>query len=134
MKRLAWTLAASLALGAAAVNAASRSTLDEAEPSMVVFGGAPAQTQSRTNPYAGNPEAARAGRKLFRKHCAGCHGSDGEGTLRAPSLVSTVVRQAAPGEIEWVVRNGRIRHGMPSWSGLPEQRRWQIVTFMQSKQ
>jgi hypothetical protein len=28
--------------------------------------------------------------------------------------------------------NGDLRHGMPSWSRLPEQRRWQIVTYLKS--
>jgi hypothetical protein len=39
---------------------------------------------------------------------------------------------ATPGEIFWVVTNGVVRHGMPSWSKLPEAQRWQIVTFLQS--
>jgi len=43
------------------------------------------------------------------------------------------VGQASAGEIEWFLRNGRMRTGMPSWSGLPEARRWQIVSFLQSK-
>jgi len=33
-----------------------------------------------------------------------------------------------------VLRNGSLRHGMPSFAHLPEQQRWQIVTYLKSLQ
>jgi len=39
---------------------------------------------------------------------------------------------ATPGEIFWVITNGVVRRGMPSWSRLPEIQRWQIVTYLES--
>jgi hypothetical protein len=39
---------------------------------------------------------------------------------------------ATPGELVWFLRNGNLRGGMPSWSGLPIERRWQLVTYLKS--
>ena len=35
---------------------------------------------------------------------------------------------------EWLLTNGSMKNGMPSWSRLPEQQRWQIVSFLKSLQ
>lgn len=78
--------------------------------------------------------AAAAGHKLFRRHCAECHGGDGQGLGRAANLHSSVIQHAPDGSLFWVVRNGRIRRGMPSWSQLPDQQLWQIVTYLKSFQ
>jgi mono/diheme cytochrome c family protein len=93
---------------------------------------APAAERSRQNPYAGNPGAYLAGQKLFRSHCASCHAEDSRGSRWAPSLISERVRTAPPGALAWFLKNGDLRAGMPSWSKLPEERRWQIVTFLQA--
>jgi mono/diheme cytochrome c family protein len=95
---------------------------------------APAAMRSRPNPYEGQPGAILAGRKLFLRHCAECHGEDGRGTGRAANLHSAAVQQAPPGELVWFLKNGSLRAGMPSWSRLPEQRRWQIVTYLKTLQ
>lgn len=97
-----------------------------------VFSAAPAKARARLNPYEDQRDAVLAGKKLFRQHCAQCHGDDAHGIGRAPSLHSPEVRQAIPGELEWFLRNGRLPAGMPSWSGLPPQRRWQIIAYLKS--
>lgn len=93
---------------------------------------APTETIAWKNPYEGQPDAILAGEKLFRQHCAECHGEDARGRGRAPNLRSPSVQDAAPGELVWLLRNGNLRKGMPSWSGLPVERRWQIVTYLKS--
>ncbi len=93
---------------------------------------APTWAQSLQNPFAGQTEAAVAGRKLFTRHCAECHGQDGRGLERAVNLHSTPVQAAPPGVLFWALRNGRIRRGMPSWSQLPDQQIWQIVTYLKT--
>jgi mono/diheme cytochrome c family protein len=93
---------------------------------------APAEAASRANPYDGQPEAAAAGRKLFRRHCEECHGQQGKGTKWAPALVSGPVQAAAPGTLYWFLTNGELKQGMPSWSGLPNQQRWQLVCYLKS--
>lgn len=90
----------------------------------------PPRDRTRVNPYAGNPEAVAAGHRLFEEHCAECHGADLKGTPGKPSLRTPVVEQAKDGELFWLLRNGDRRHGMPSWSSLPEPERWEIVAFL----
>jgi hypothetical protein len=47
-------------------------------------------------------------------------------------LLREEVQQATPGMLFWILTNGVVRRGMPVWSKLPEQERWQIVTFLES--
>jgi mono/diheme cytochrome c family protein len=88
--------------------------------------------RAKRNPLANDPDAPTAGLKLFQQHCTQCHGIAGEGTRRAPGLVSVQMQAATPGEIFWILTNGLVRHGMPSWSQLPAVQRWQIITFLSS--
>lgn len=89
----------------------------------------PTAAQAVPNPYAGNREAVRAGQKLYTRHCAGCHGVGARGN-RAPSLNSERIRRATPGSLFWVLKNGELTSGMPSWSSLPDERLWQMVSFL----
>jgi mono/diheme cytochrome c family protein len=92
----------------------------------------PERDRLRQNPVADDAESMAAGAKLFRMFCASCHGSDARGRNRRPDLHSDHVREATPGELEWLLRNGSLKNGMPSWSRLPEAQRWQLVTFLKS--
>lgn len=93
---------------------------------------APIRTRAWKNPYEGRPEALEAGEKLFRQHCAECHGENARGLGNAANLRLPDVQSATPGELEWLLRNGNLAGGMPSWSGLPAERRWQIVAYVKS--
>ena len=93
---------------------------------------APEKARLKQNPLENDPEAVRAGGKLFERNCSGCHGMKAEGGRRAPSLLREEVQQATPGALFWVLTNGVVWHGMPVWSKLPEPQRWQIVTFLKS--
>lgn len=93
---------------------------------------APAKARIWKNPYDNQPSAVDAGAKLYRQHCAECHGDDARGNGHAADLHSTGVQNATPGELVWFLRNGNLAYGMPSWSGLPEQRRWQIVAYLKT--
>jgi mono/diheme cytochrome c family protein len=97
-----------------------------------VFAHVPPKDRTKCNPMADDQDASIAGLKLFQLHCSSCHGTGGEGTRRAPTLANPQMQRATPGEIFWVLTNGLVRHGMPSWSKLPEQQRWQIVSFLES--
>jgi mono/diheme cytochrome c family protein len=87
--------------------------------------------QKLVDPYEGKADAVLAGAKRYRHHCAECHGP-GWGTERAANLHASDVQKATPGEVEWFLGNGNLLRGMPSWSGLPEQRRWQIVSYLKT--
>ena len=134
MKRLVQVVLTVLAVGTALLTAEATRGNDDPRPSRAVFAAAPAASRNRANPYAGNQEALLAGRKLYLNHCAACHGKNANGTPHGPSLVSEFMSKASPGEIEWFIRNGNMRRAMPSWSGLPKQRRWQITTYLTSLQ
>jgi mono/diheme cytochrome c family protein len=93
----------------------------------------PEKSRGRNNPFAGNAEAAKAGEKLFGQHCAQCHGANAEGK-KGPSLRSHHIEHTTAGELEWLLTNGSLKDGMPSWSRLPEPQRWQLVTYLKSLQ
>lgn len=99
---------------------------------LLVIAQAPAKARSWANPYEAQPDAIQAGAKLFRQHCAECHGEDARGIGRAVDLHSAGVQKATSGELAWFLGTGNLAAGMPSWSGLPEQRRWQIVAYLKT--
>jgi mono/diheme cytochrome c family protein len=96
----------------------------------------PAKDSARINPLEHDPDAVAAGGKLYRLHCAECHGANGEGGTKGkkkgPALKASQIEQATPGTLFWLLTNGSVRKGMPVWSKLPEPQRWQIVTFVKS--
>lgn len=93
---------------------------------------APASARSLKNPYEGNAQAAAAGRNLFLRHCGECHGNEGYGIGHAANMHSTAFQEAPPGVLFWAIRNGRLRKGMPAWSDLPDQQKWQLVTYLKT--
>jgi len=97
------------------------------------FHSAPASAAQTANPYSHDPEAAAGGKKLYSQNCAQCHGNNLQGMGPAPTLMSANVKNAAPGELFWFITSGDLNKGMPSWSQLPKQQRWQIVTFLESR-
>lgn len=90
----------------------------------------PAAERARVNPLAEDSAAPDAGAQLYRRHCASCHGTDAGGRGRRPSLRTERVHNATDGELQWLLRNGSLAHGMPAWSNLPEVQRWQIVRYL----
>ena len=97
------------------------------------FHGAPSSSAQLKNPYSGDAQAAAGGKKLYAQNCSQCHGNNLQGIGPAPALTSAAVKNALPGELFWFVTNGDLNKGMPSWSQLPKQQRWQIVTYLESK-
>lgn len=93
---------------------------------------APARAAGIANPLEGNEQAIRAGAKLFARECAACHGPTGAGGGKAPPLNQPNVSGASPGTLFWVLRNGSLFRGMPSFAHLPEPQRWQIVTYLRT--
>ena len=93
---------------------------------------APDKYSGRANPLANDPDAVAAGGILFEEHCEECHGKEGIGGKKAPSLRTEEVQNAAPGAIFWILSNGVVRKKMPVWSKLPEPERWQLVRYIKS--
>ena len=127
-------LCISLALAQSAKSAAPHAASNKAG-NLQIYGElakAPEKERARQNPLEADPDAVAAGRKLFVRHCAECHGNTAEGGNKAPSLRVEEVQQATPGTLFWVLTNGVVRRGMPVWSKLPEPQRWQIVCYLKS--
>lgn len=91
----------------------------------------PQADHNHVNPYAGQA-AVDAGRNLYLENCTKCHGENAEGRRGRPSLHSSKLQHASDGDIGWIIKNGQIFHGMPGWGSLPDQERWQIVTYLRS--
>jgi glucose/arabinose dehydrogenase/mono/diheme cytochrome c family protein len=96
------------------------------------FHDAPASAQSAKNPYAGQQEAAQAGKKLYARNCLSCHGTLGKGTGNVPSLVDGKLDSVTPGEVFWFITRGDQDNGMPAWASLPAKQRWQTVTYVKT--
>ncbi len=95
-----------------------------------LIGKAPERVTAFVNPYEGDEAAARAGGKLVAKECRSCHVE--KGLAKAPRLDAVRVRDASAGALYWVLRNGSLHRGMPSFAHLPEAQRWQIVEYLKS--
>lgn len=92
----------------------------------------PDADRSRLNPLAGQADAIAGGQRIFEARCAKCHGQDAMGHRKKPSLRSDRVQHATDGEIFWLLKNGNLAKGMPTWSKLPEAERWQVIAFVKS--
>jgi mono/diheme cytochrome c family protein len=92
----------------------------------------PDEDRARTNPVAGQAQAAAAGKVIFAENCAKCHGADAGGLHNRPSLRSERIRHATDGQLAWMLKNGNPYKGMPPWSSLPEQQRWQVIAYLRT--
>jgi glucose/arabinose dehydrogenase len=96
------------------------------------FHNAPTAAGQMVNPYAEQANAAQSGEGLYAQHCAACHGRNAEGSGNIPPLAHSAVQSAADGEVFWFITTGSVNDGMPAWASLPEQQRWQIVTYLKT--
>ena len=93
----------------------------------------PAKDHERKNPYVGQADAVAAGRLVYEDHCSKCHGENAEGTKKRPSLRSArVQREATEGDLHWLLVNGNMGRGMPSWSKLGDPQIWQVISYVRS--
>lgn len=111
-------------LAAVGIAAAGGTTLMQSAPTIAA---------KLENPMESDQRAPRAGAKLYTRECAACHGVNREGQRNAPPLDRPDVQQAAAGTLFWVLRNGSVQRGMPSFAHLPEAQRWQIVTYLRNR-
>ena len=92
----------------------------------------PERDRQKTNPFHGQQEAASAGKLLFSDHCASCHGKEALGNKKHPSLHTERIQTATEGELHWLLTNGEMARGMPSWAKLGDPQIWQIVTYVKT--
>jgi glucose/arabinose dehydrogenase len=96
------------------------------------FHDAPDSAKGLKNPYDGQQDAVDAGKTLYARNCLSCHGKMGKGTGNVPSLVDGKLTGIPQGEVFWFVGAGDKDNGMPAWEFLGDQKRWQVVTFVEA--
>jgi mono/diheme cytochrome c family protein len=90
----------------------------------------PAREHERVNPYKQQKEAVLA---VFLEDCAPCHGQNAEGGEKRPSLRSDRIQLGATdGDLHWLIVNGNMKRGMPSWAKIPDPQRWQVISYIKS--
>jgi putative heme-binding domain-containing protein len=85
------------------------------------------------NPFKNDPQAAEAGRGIFRIYCSPCHGIRAEGG-KGPDLTRGVY-SAGERDVDLlaVISNGVPGTEMPSFSvGLGDENIWRVVSYLRS--
>jgi len=113
-------------------------------PADATFHDAPASAKHEQNPRRGE-SAVAAGRKAYAEHCAACHGADARGSGNVPALVGkesnaedasatarVAAQRASDGELYWFVTHGNPGNGMPAWSALGDDVRWDVVAYLRA--
>lgn len=84
------------------------------------------------NPLGRDPAAIQSGDDLFHERCAVCHGQQAQGAM-ASSLVRTrAVRRGSEEALFELIRTGIPGTGMPPQPDLPDERIWQLVSYLRS--
>lgn len=88
-----------------------------------------------------SPAAIAAGRRLFVKHCALCHGENATGRGERHSYLSTPAqdltdpdwqRKATPRHIYFWIHEGVQGTPMPAWKSLGVEQIWDLVAYIRS--
>ena len=98
------------------------------------------QAAKLKNPVSSNPESIEAGRKLYQRHCASCHGKSGKGdgglalSGGEPSDLTddTWDYGSTDGEIFVAIRDGLSADMLAYKDKLKEKEIWQLVVFVRS--
>src|SRR5437667_9449400 len=86
-------------------------------------------SRSERNPFAGQPDAILAGRKLFMASCSGCHGANAEGG-RGPNLAEgRQVRRLNDQALFAAIKKGVPGTDMPP-TNLPDDQIWWVAAFV----
>ena len=100
----------------------------------------PEEAKAMKNPVEKTPEAIEAGKALYKKHCAMCHGDAGKGDgpatkfiKPAPPDISSPEAQESmtDGEIFYKITNGK-RPMPPMQRKMSETERWQVVHYVRT--
>jgi glucose/arabinose dehydrogenase len=96
------------------------------------FHDAPDSAKAQKNPVEGQQAAIDAGKATYARNCLACHGKAGKGTGNVPSLVDGKLKGVSEGEVFWFITKGDKDNGMPSWAFLPEEKRWQVISYVEA--
>jgi mono/diheme cytochrome c family protein len=99
---------------------------------------APAAEANRANPVIFDKASVEQGKKLYRTHCASCHGEQGRGDGPAgaglkprPTDLTHLSGHHRDGDLAWKIATGK--GAMPGWkSALTETQIWHVVNYLKS--
>jgi len=100
---------------------------------------APASTKKLKNPLTATEENIEAGRALFNRNCASCHGDDGKAKtdvaaamkVKPTDLTGHEMHGITDGEIYWVITNGIKKSAMPALNAKTKpNERWQMALYV----
>ncbi len=99
-----------------------------------------AEAQKLKNPETSNPESIEAGKKLYLRHCASCHGQGGKGdggmalSGGTPSDLTDEKWDygSSDGEIFTAIREGVSADMLEYKNKLDDKQIWQVVIFLRS--
>ena len=104
------------------------------------LGDPPSEAPALTNPVEATSESLARGEELYDRHCAKCHGADGNGTGPSTQGINADPRKlwvwgstgdAADGYLFSIISNGRT--DMPPWGlVLAENELWDLVNYVKS--
>ena len=78
-----------------------------------------------------NNSSSAAGKQSFTSTCAGCHGLDGRGSERAPSITTTPrIRKFTDQQLSNVISNGVPGTGMPAFHSLTRDQVRSLVSYV----
>src|SRR5579872_1215477 len=86
---------------------------------------APMKAARIKNPLPHTEKLVAGGAKVFSASCAQCHGEKGTGLTNAPDLTSVNTEVQSDGALFWKITHGNPDHGMPSFSYLSRNKRWE---------
>lgn len=99
-----------------------------------------AEAQKLKNPEPANDESVEAGKKLYQRHCASCHGPQGKGDgslALAGGTPSDLTDEtwdygSTDGEIFVAIRDGVSTDMLAYKDKLNDKQTWQIVHYLRS--
>ena len=102
----------------------------------VGFGAATASAQADHRQKVSSPadHSSRKGLRLFATSCAACHGLDGRGGERAPSIAAGRVQRLSDVQFFDIVQHGIAGTGMPSFHSLTDSDIKSVVAYVRSLQ
>ena len=117
-------------------------------PTVLAVAGLIALSLSATpSPVAAQAGNAAAGKAVYERKCAGCHGDKGDGKGPAAELLSPKPRDFTAGlykvrttankvptdqDIFRIITDGMPGTSMPPWAVLPEKDRWNLVAYIKA--
>lgn len=96
--------------------------------------GRPQEQPKLLNPFAGDPEVVKEGRKLFQSYgCPGCHGLMGGGGMGKPILDDTWIFGSEDAALYKLIKGQIPEQTMPrTFAGIPDEHVWKLLAYVRS--